>query len=343
MQKFDIIGNPAIIGIGSYLPSDIVTNDELITRTGMDSTDDDIRRLTGIHERRFANEELPSELGVVAVRRALASANISPDEIGAIYASTITKDKMAAPDVAVIMHGQLGLPEASMAVDLGAACAGIAYALHAAVQCTAAERKPTIAAGLGKMTPITNFNDRRSGIIFGDGSGALVVDNHPDAKKPAFAFLTVPNVPAIYIPDKHDGQLPNGQECPAGKIAMQGRMVAEHAVDLMPRAAILAAKKAGVYDERNCRIDWDRVTLIPHQANGNLIQKVGDALQAPSEKVVVTVGQHGNTSAASVPLAIDHAVKEGRFEPGKPHTLLVTTLGAGMVSGAFAADLILAN
>ncbi|MEK7153701.1 MAG: 3-oxoacyl-[acyl-carrier-protein] synthase III C-terminal domain-containing protein, partial [Patescibacteria group bacterium] len=241
---------------------------------------------------------------------------------------------MVAPDVAVIMHGRLGLPEASLAVDLGAACAGSVYALHAAVQCTTAEGGPTIAVGLGKMTPITNFKDRRSGILFGDGAGAFIVDNRPDTQKPAFAFLTAPDVPAIHIPGQNEGQLPADPEDPAGKIAMQGRIVADHATNLMPRVAIAAAKKAGVYDERNCRIDWDQVTFIPHQANGKLIERVGEALQAPAEKVVVTVDLHGNTSAASIPLALDHAIQEGRFEPGKRHLLLFTAIGAGMVAGA---------
>jgi 3-oxoacyl-[acyl-carrier-protein] synthase-3 len=338
MKNFDITGNPVIIGVGSYLPSDVVTNDELIARTGMNSTDEDIRRLTGIGERRFSNGELPSELGIVAVKHALESANISPDEVGALYASTITRD-MVAPDVAVIMHGKLGLPETSLAVDLGAACAGGVYALHAAVQCATAEGRPTIAVGLGKMTPVTNFSDRRSGILFGDGAGAFVVGNRRGAQKPAFAFLTAPDVPAIHIPGQHEGLITADPEHPAGKIAMQGRNVAAHATHLMPRAAITAAQKAGVYDERNDRIDWSQVTLVPHQANGNLIERVGEALQAPKEKVVVTVDQHGNTSAASIPLALDHAIREGRFEPGKRHRLLFTTIGAGMVAGAAVMEL----
>jgi 3-oxoacyl-[acyl-carrier-protein] synthase-3 len=336
MKNFDMTGNPAIIGVGSYLPSDIVSNNELITRTGMNSSDADIRRLTGIAERRFSNGEPPSELGIMAIDRALKSANVSADEVGGLYASTITRD-MIAPDVAVIMHGRLGLPEASLAVDLGAACAGSVYALYSAVQCAKAEGRPTIAVGLGKMTPITNFDDRRSGILFGDGAGAFIVDNRPDTKEPAFAFLTAPDVPAIHIPGHDEGQPLADRadpEHPAGKIAMQGRNVAKHATDLMPRAAVVAAKKAGVYDERNGRINWDEVTFIPHQANGNLIKKVGEALQAPAEKVVVTVDQHGNTSAASIPLALDHAIQEGRFESGERHRLLFTAIGAGMVAGA---------
>lgn len=333
MKNLDTIFNPAIVGVGSFLPPDVVSNDELIARTGMDSSDADIRRLTGIGERHFSSGELPSELGIVAIHRALESAKISPTEIGALYASTITRD-MVAPDVAVIMHGKLGLPETSLAVDLGAACAGGVYALHAAVQCTTSEGGPTIAVGLGKMTPITNFSDRRSGILFGDGAGAFIVDDRPGAQKPAFAFLTAPDVPAIHIPGQHEGQLPADPDDLAGKIAMQGRVVAKHATDLMPRAAITAARKAGVYDERNDRIDWDQVTLVPHQANGNLIERVGEALQAPTERVVVTVDQHGNTSAASIPLALDHAIQTGRFESGERHKLLFTAIGAGMVAGA---------
>src|SRR5882757_5123636 len=171
MKNFDIGTFPAVVGVGAYLPADIVTNDELVARTSMDSSDADIRRLTQIEQRHFcAAGELPSAMGIIAVTRALESAQMSPADIGGMYVSAMAKD-MLTPDTAVIMHGQL--PEMSnnfLAVDLGAACAGGVVSLYEAVNRTRVEKTPTLAVGLGKMTGITDFGDRRSAILFGDGA-----------------------------------------------------------------------------------------------------------------------------------------------------------------------------
>lgn len=331
---------PVIVGIGSYLPETVVSNEDLIQRTGMDSSDKAIQTLTGIKQRHFCGrDELPSDMGVIASRNAMESARIDPRLIGGLYVSTMTRD-MPTPDTAVFMHERLGLPEDSITLDIGGICAGAVMALHEAANRTSADGRPTLAVGLGKMTPATNFGDRRSGILFGDGAGAFVVENRPDAHRPTFHFLTAPHTDAIHVPGGGDRQPLQSPEDIAGKIAMQGRTVAGYATDLMPRAAVEAARKAGLYDDDKERIDWDQITaVVPHQANLRLIEKVGKKLEIPGEKVVVTVDQHGNTSAASIPLALDHAYREGRFDPQKRNRILLIAIGAGMVAGAGIFDL----
>lgn len=326
---------PAIIGVGSYLPTDVVSNEELIRRTGMDSSDAAIQRLTGIQQRHFCNGEFPSEMGVISAGRAIETAGIDSQDIDGIYVSTMTRD-MPTPDTAVFMHQRLGLRENSMALDLGGICAGGVMAVYEASNRAHVERAHILAVGLGQMTPVTDFNDRRSGILFGDGAGAFVIGNVRGANRPAFDFMTSPDPEAIHVAGpRYCEDVPSV----TGKITMQGRTVAGHAVNMMPRTAVGAAKKAGLYDEQQERIDWDEITaVIPHQANMRLIEKVGDVLEAPADKVIITVDQHGNTSAASIPLAMDQAYKEGRFDSKGPNRVLLTAVGAGMVAGSCIID-----
>lgn len=326
--------HPAIVGIGSVLGKECVTNDQLIKKTGMDSSDEKIQELTGIRQRHFAGDVPPSALGTTAADRAMRSAGISVEQVSGIYASKITGE-VTSPDTAVLIHDKLGLRRNSLAVDMGGACAGSVITLNSAANRTRETGEPTLSVGLGKMTPITNFDDRRSGILFGDGAGAFVVANKDDTLAPAFEFFTVPDPKAIYVPGDGDRQPWQNDEDPYGKIAMQGKIVGGHAVDLMPEAARAAAQRAGIFDYHRDRIDWKQVAaVVPHQANGNLIKKVGKALHVPKEKVVVTVGDHGNTSAASIPLAFDRAHQEGMFDSPGRQIVLFTAIGAGMEAGA---------
>jgi 3-oxoacyl-[acyl-carrier-protein] synthase III len=331
---------PAIIGVGTYLPEDAVSNSQLIARTGIDSSDEDIQRLTGIRQRHIANGEFPSEMGAVAAKQAIGFAQIDRQQIGGLYVSTMTRD-MVAPDTAVFIHQELGLREDSIAMDIGGICAGGVMSLYESANRLREDGRPVLAVGLGPMTPATDFSDRRSCILFGDGAGAFVVGNVADdsegAYQPVFHFLTNPDPQAIFAPGPR--QLMPEEPSEEGKIAMRGRQVAAHAVDMMPRAAIGAAKKAGLWLEYKDRIDWDQITaVVPHQANARLIERVGAVLKIPEEKVVITVDQHANTSAASVPLALAQAVKEGRFNPNGHNRILITAVGSGMVAGACIID-----
>jgi 3-oxoacyl-[acyl-carrier-protein] synthase-3 len=329
LERLSIPENPAIIGVGAYLPADVVSNEELIRRTGMDSSDEAIQKLTGIEQRHMsAAGEFPSQMGAIAARQAIKSAGIDSQEIGGLYVSTMTRD-MAAPDTAVFIHQQLGLREDSITMDIGGICAGGVMSLYETANRVREEGSPALAVGLGQMTPATDFTDRRSAILFGDGT--------ENANRPVFHFLTKPDPKAIFVPGPC--QLDPENPSQEGKIVMQGRRVAAHAVDMMSRAAIEAAKKARLYLEDKDRIDWDQIAaVVPHQANLRLIEKIGAALKAPEEKVVATVNKHANTSAASIPLALDQATKEGRFTPGEPNRIIVMAIGSGMVAAGGVVD-----
>jgi len=312
-----------IAGTGSYLPVKVVTNHDL-ERT-LDTTDAWIRERTGIHRRHIAAEdETCSDMGVEAAHRAVEMAGIDIADIDLIIVGTTTPDKVF-PSTACIIQRRLGI-HGCAAFDVQAACSGFVYAMDIADRFikTGAARVALI-IGSETLSRITNWQDRATAVLFGDGAGAVVLTAGQD-----------PGVLATHI--HADGQYEDLLEVPQGisqgfdtvraneaYIQMNGNAVFRRAVatlDSMARETLTG------HDIEQSDIDW----LIPHQANLRIIQAAAKKLDLPMERVVVTVDEHANTSSASIPLALDVAVRDGRIQRGQ--MLLFEAFGAGFTWGS---------
>lgn len=314
-----------ITGTGSYLPPRRLTNqdlaDELALR-GIETSDEWIVERTGIHARHFAEPDVgSSDLALHASRKAIEAAGLTPQDIDLIIVATSTPD-MVFPSVACILQNKLGA-NGCAAFDVQAVCSGFVYALTVAdAMIQAGTAKRALVVGAEVFSRILDFNDRTTCVLFGDGAGAVVLeaseqpgilatDLHADGKH--VGILCVP------------GNVSGGQVLGDPLLKMDGQAVFKLAVGVLEKAARATLDKAGLTD---ADIDW----LIPHQANIRIMQSTAKKLGLSMEKVVVTVGQHGNTSAASIPLALDHAVRAGQVLPGQ--TLLLEGVGGGFTWGA---------
>ena len=322
-----------ITGTGSYLPPRRLTNADLVAELatqGVETSDEWIVERTGIRARHFAAPDVcSSDLGFEAAKKALEAAGLGPQDIDLIVVATSTPD-MVFPSVASILQHKLaqlsdeargiaGCP----AFDVQAVCSGFVYALTVAdamVQTGAANK--VLVVGAEVFSRILDFKDRTTCVLFGDGAGAVVLeasdtpgilasDLHADGKH--VGILCVP------------GHVSGGQVLGDPLLKMDGQAVFKLAVGVLEDAARAVLDKAGKTAED---IDW----LIPHQANIRIMQSTARKLKLPMDKVVVTVDQHGNTSAASIPLALDHAVRNGQAKPGD--TLLLEGVGGGFTCGA---------
>jgi 3-oxoacyl-[acyl-carrier-protein] synthase-3 len=314
-----------ITGTGSYLPTRRLTNADLVAQlaaTGVESSDDWIVERTGIRARHFVDEGIfSSDLAVEAAKSALAAAGITAQDIDLIIVATSTPD-MVFPSTACIVQNKLGAAGGA-AFDLQAVCCGFVYALSVAdsmIKTGAANKALVIGAEV--FSRILDFTDRTTCVLFGDGAGAVV--------------LEASEVPGILASDLHADGKHVGILCVPGHVSggkvmgdpllkMDGQAVFKLAVGVLEDAARAALAKA---DLAASDIDW----LIPHQANIRIMQSTARKLKLPMEKVVVTVDQHGNTSAASIPLALDTAVRAGDVKPGQ--TLLLEGVGGGFTWGA---------
>ena len=314
-----------IVGTGSYLPPRRVTNDDLVAQLaehGIETSDEWIVERTGIRARHFAAPDVTaSDLGLEAARNALQAANLQPTDIDLIIVATSTPD-MVFPSVACILQNKLGA-NGCPAFDVQAVCSGFVYALSVAdsmIQTGAANRALVIGAEV--FSRILDFNDRTTCVLFGDGAGAVVLeasdtpgilssDLHADGK----------HVDILCVP----GNVSGGKVLGDPVLKMDGQAVFKLAVGVLEKAAHAALAKAGLTE---ADIDW----LIPHQANIRIMQGTARKLKMSMDKVVVTVDQHGNTSAASIPLALDHAVRAGQVKKGE--TLLLEGVGGGFTWGA---------
>ena len=314
-----------ITGTGSYLPPRRLTNADLVAelaQRGIETSDEWIVERTGIRARHFAAPDVASsDLGVEAARRALDAAGLQPQDIDLIIVATSTPD-MVFPSTACILQNKLGA-NGCAAFDLQAVCSGFVYALSVAdamIQSGAAQRALVIGAEV--FSRILDFNDRTTCVLFGDGAGAVVLeaseqpgilasDLHADGK----------HVDILCVP----GNVSGGQILGDPLLKMDGQAVFKLAVGVLEKAARATLEKAQLTE---ADIDW----LIPHQANIRIMQGTARKLKLPMEKVVVTVDQHGNTSAASIPLALDHAVRAGQVKPGQ--TVLLEGVGGGFTWGA---------
>lgn len=318
-----------IAGTGSYLPPRRVTNAELaaeLAAKGVETSDQWIVERTGIRARHFAAPEVTSsDLAAQACRHALEAAGTAPGEIDLIIMATSTPD-MVFPSAACILQNKLGI-SGCPAFDLQAVCSGFVYALTVAdsmIRSGAANK--ALVVGAEVFSRILDFNDRTTCVLFGDGAGAVVLegsdtpgilasDLHADGKH--VGILCVP------------GTVSGGQVLGDPFLKMDGQAVFKLAVGVLEEAARAALAKAGRTD---AQIDW----LIPHQANIRIMQGTARKLKMPLEKLVVTVDQHGNTSAASIPLALDVAVRSGKIKRGD--TLMLEGVGGGFTWGAVLLD-----
>ncbi len=314
-----------ITGTGSYLPPRRLTNADLVAelaQQGVETSDDWIVERTGIRARHFAAPEVTSsDLGLEAARNALQAAGLAPTDIDLIIVATSTPD-MVFPSVACILQNKLGA-NGCAAFDVQAVCSGFVYALAVAdamIQTGAASRALVIGAEV--FSRILDFSDRTTCVLFGDGAGAVVLeasetpgilasDLHADGK----------HVDILCVP----GNVSGGQVLGDPLLKMDGQAVFKLAVGVLEKAAHATLAKAGLTE---ADIDW----LIPHQANIRIMQSTARKLKMSMDKVVVTVDQHGNTSAASIPLALDHAVRSGQVKKGE--TLLLEGVGGGFTWGA---------
>lgn len=312
-----------IAGIGSYLPKKIVTNHDL--EKTMDTSDEWIRERTGIQQRHIASDgETTSSMGLAAARRAMEAAGVTADDIDLIVLATATPDKIF-PASACIVQRQLGVSGCA-AFDVHAACSGFLYGLDLANRyLKTGGGKTALVIGSETLSRITDWNDRKTAVLFGDGAGAVVLQSGDE-----------PGILATHI--HADGAYEDLLQVEQGVsvgfditraggayIKMEGNAVFRRAVatfDNIARETI--ADLDGHLDD----IDW----FIPHQANMRIIRAAAKKLKLPMERVVATVDQHANTSGASIPLALDMAVSDGRIQRGQ--TLLMAAFGAGFTWGS---------
>jgi len=315
-----------IAGTGSYLPPRKLTNADLaaqLAQQGIETSDEWIVERTGIRARHFADDGVVcSDLAEQAARRALEAAGVGPQDIDLLIVATSTPD-MVFPSTAAILQGKLGITHGAPAFDVQAVCSGFVYALTVAdslIRTGTARRALVIGAEV--FSRILDFKDRTTCVLFGDGAGAVV--------------LEASEQPGILATDLHadgrhvgilctPGTVSGGQVLGDPTLKMDGQAVFKMAVKVLEEAARAALDKAGATE---ADIDF----LIPHQANIRIMQSTARKLKLGEDRVIVTVDQHGNTSAASIPLALDEAVRDGRIQRG--HRLMLEGVGGGFTWGA---------
>jgi 3-oxoacyl-[acyl-carrier-protein] synthase III len=313
-----------VTGVGGYLPTEVVTNDTL-SRV-VDTSDAWIIERTGIHaRRRAAPGEAASDLAVAAARKALAAAGRTPAEIDLIVVATTTPD-LTFPATAAIVQRKLGAP-VGIAFDVQAVCSGFVYALTVADGFVARGlAKCALVIGAETMTRLMDWTDRGTCVLFGDGAGAVVLEpgegrgDASDRGLLGFALRCDGSKQDMLYVD--GGASTTGT---IGKLRMQGNQVFRHAVVNISEGIEAAAADAGV---ALADVDW----FIPHQANQRILEGVAKRLSIAPERVISTVAEHANTSAASIPLAWAAGIDDGRIKPG--HLLLVEAMGGGLTWGA---------
>jgi 3-oxoacyl-[acyl-carrier-protein] synthase-3 len=313
-----------VTGVGAYLPDRVVTNDDLAKF--VDTSDEWIVERTGIRQRhQVADDEPVSDLAVAAARRALDAAGRTPQDVDLIIVATTTAD-LTFPAVATIVQRKLGCP-VGIAFDVQAVCSGFVYALSVADGFTARGRsKCALVIGAEAMTRLMDWTDRGTCVLFGDGAGAVVIEpmagegTTADRGLLGFALRADGTKQELLFVD--GGPSTSGQ---VGKLRMQGSQVFRHAVVNISEAVTAAAADAGV---EVASVDW----FVPHQANLRILQGVARRLGIDEAKVITTLDLHANTSAASIPLALDQGVRDGRIKPGQ--MLLLEAMGGGLTWGA---------
>jgi len=311
-----------IIGVGSCVPEKVVTNDDLAKL--VDTNDDWIRARTGIKQRRISDENTAtSDLALVAAQKALASAKISADELDLIVVGTTSPDYLF-PSVACILQNKLGAKKAA-AFDVSAACSGFNYALNVGNNfINNGVYKNILVVGADTLTKYLNWQDRGTCILFGDGAGAVVLTQSDDDTGIIANWLKAEG----HMGDKlimPGGGSRDPEEKNGRFITMDGKEVFKFAVRVLEESIAEVLKRANLTIE-------DIDLLIPHQANDRIIGHVVKKMKLPKEKVYVNLQKYGNTSAASIPLALDEALAEGKIKKGD--IIVLSGFGAGLTCGA---------
>ena len=314
-----------IIGTGSYLPNEAVSNDELAARLakdGVETSDEWIRSRTGITQRHIASpNQTSSDLAMFAAQSALEMAGVGALDIDLIIVATTSPD-MTFPSTACILQSKIGADNAA-AFDVQAVCSGFVYALTTAdAMVRAGQAKKALVVGAEVFSRMLDWRDRGTCVLFGDGAGAVVLSASDEPGILASKIHANGRLNSIL---QVSSSIQNGQVVGNPYMYMDGQAVFKNAVTALGDVAVEVLEQANMQAEQ---LDW----LIPHQANIRIIQATAKRLNFPLDKVVVTVDQHGNTSAASVPLALDTAVRDGRIQKG--HTVLVQGVGGGFTWGA---------
>jgi 3-oxoacyl-[acyl-carrier-protein] synthase-3 len=312
-----------ITGTGSYLPGDPIDNTALVAAKGLDSSDEWIVERTGIRTRHLAPAGVAaSDLALVACQQALEAAGCQPNDIDLIVLATSTPD-FVFPSTATILQDKLGITNGAAAFDLQAVCSGFIYALSVADKfIRSGSHRRALVVGAEVFSRILDWQDRGTCVLFGDGAGAIVLEA---SDKPGI------HATALHADGRHGdilavaGHLSGGQPIGDPLLRMDGQAVFKFAVKVLAEVAEEVIEAAGMTKQQ---IDW----LIPHQANIRIMQSTAKKLHLPPEKVVVTVDRHGNTSAASIPLALDEAVRAGKVSSGE--TALLEGVGGGFTWGA---------
>lgn len=316
----------SIIGTGSYMPEKILTNDDL--SKFVDTSDEWITSRTGIRARRIAaDDQATSDLASEAARRAMAAANVQPEDINLIVVATVTPD-MFFPSTACFVQKKIGASNA-VCFDISAACSGFLYALQVARHfINTGNRTTALVIGAEKLSSLINWQDRNTCVLFGDGAGAVVIRRAEEGEDaPGRVLSTVMG---------SDGNLTDLLKVPGGASAcpitpenvasrpntihMEGRETFKHAVTRMCQASEQALEIAGLKKE-------DIAMVIPHQANARIITAIADRLGVPPEKTFMNLDQYGNTSAATIPVALDEAHRQGKIKRGD--IILLVAFGGG--------------
>ena len=312
-----------IAGTGRYLPERVLTNRDL--EQLVDTTDEWIRTRTGMERRHMAAaEQASSDLAIPAARAALESANCAPEEIDLVVVGTTTPD-LVFPNVGCMVQDALGIPPCG-AFSCEAACTGWLYALSLADGLIRLGRvNKALVVGVEVLSRITDWSDRSTCVLFGDGAGAVVLE--PAEEPGMMSFILGADGSYVDILRSRAGVSRNPEELSNGGLAvrMKGSEVFKIAVRTMGKTVDRLLEQHGLTRDD---IDW----LIPHQANIRIIQAIGKRLSLPDEKVVLTLQDHGNTGAASIPLALDVAVRDGRIKRGQ--RIMMVSFGGGLTWAA---------
>ena len=317
----------SIVGVGSYAPERVLTNAEL--EKMVDTTDEWIVTRTGISERHIASpEQAASDLGAEAARRAMADAGVKPEDIDMIVVATITPD-MGFPNTACFVQNLIGAKRA-FCLDIETACSGFLYAMEIGRQFVGSGRvKTALIIGAEKLSSIIDWKDRSTCVLFGDGAGAVILQANGAQRGIMSTVLGADGSLAELLMLPGGGSRnPTSEKTLQDRmhfLKMSGREVFKHAVTKMCEAAKDGIHRAGVTIDD---IDW----IIPHQANLRIIDAIHNRLDVPREKVVINLHKYGNTSSASVVLALDEAVKDGRIKKGD--NILMVAFGGGFTWGA---------
>lgn len=311
-----------VAGTGGYVPGVPVTNHDLVAR-GIETSDEWIAERTGIRARHLAAEnETTSQMAAAAARRALEAAGVSAADVDLVIVATTTPDAVF-PSTACLVQNELGIHPGAVAFDVQAVCSGFVYALTIADKfIKSGSHKRALIIGAEKLSRILDWSDRATCVLFGDGAGAILLE-----------AATEPGVlaSALHADGRQNeilhvkGQISGGQILGSPFIKMDGQAVFKFAVRVLGEVAVEVLERAELKQED---LDW----FIPHQANIRIMQSAAKRLHLESDRMIVTVDRHGNTSAASVPLAFDTAVRDGRIKRGQ--TVMVQGVGGGFTWGA---------